>query len=88
MDVNDPQWEAYEAAIQALIPQSELVKRAEPALDTCRYYLCLYGENGLTPEVEFAILSQMTDALRNGTGRLKRLEVETSIWQDVLLFMP
>jgi hypothetical protein len=84
MDVNAPEWEAYEAQFRLLAEKAEHVAIAKPALDKCRYYLCLYGENGLSAEEEFAFLERMTSEVEN----LKRLEVEADYWEEIVLFLP
>jgi hypothetical protein len=85
MDIEDPRFEAYEKRFRELADQAELVKVAQPSLNRAQYYLCLYGENGLTPEEEFEFLDKM--GLEAGKN-LKRIEVESDIWQDIVLFVP
>lgn len=85
MDVEHPRFEEYDQRFRALAERAELVKVAKPALDSCRYYLCLYGENGMSPEEEFELLSTMEAHAEEG---LKRLEVEIDYYQDTILFIP
>lgn len=85
MDVNHPQWEDYEARFRQLAAFATQVKTPKPTLDQCRYFLCLYGENGLPPEEEFELLNQMQAA---GPENLRRLEVDADYWQDTVLFLP
>ncbi len=85
MDTTHPQWEAYQKKFEELAFLADQVARPEPPLDACRYYLCLYGENGLSPEEEFAFLEKM-DAEVGKT--LKKVVVQTSYWEDTVLFVP
>jgi hypothetical protein len=85
MDIEDPRFEAFEARFRELVEQSELVPPPRPALGSAKAYLCLYGENGLSPDEEFAVLEQLAEeAGRN----LKRVEVDTDYWQNIVLFVP
>ncbi|MBY0404728.1 MAG: hypothetical protein K2X66_12570 [Cyanobacteria bacterium] len=85
MDINDPRFEQFEERFRALAEQAELVETAKPSLNASRYYLCLYGENGLPPEEEFEFLDKMA---AEAGKTLKRLEVDTDYWQDLVLFVP
>lgn len=85
MDIEDSHWEEYENRFRALAERAETVKRAEPSLDHCRYFLCLYGENGLSPQDELIFLDHMAQA---EPDQLKKIEVDTSYWQDTVLFLP
>ncbi len=83
MDVNAPEWEAYETRFREIAEKAQHVPVASPPLDEVPYYLCLYGENGLPPEEEFVFLEKLAEA-----PRLHRLEVDTNYWQDTILFIP
>jgi hypothetical protein len=85
MDIESPRWEEYEQRFCALAERAERVEKAEPSLDRCRYFLCLYGENGMAPEEEFTFLDKME---RESDGQLKRIDVDTAYWQDTVLFLP
>lgn len=87
MDVNDPQFEAFEIRFRELAERAEQVKSAQPSLNATQYYLFLYGENGLTPEEEFQFLDKMEAALQAGSP-LKRMEIEIDYFQDTVLFVP
>lgn len=85
MDVNHPQWEAYQNAFEALAEQVPLWPQPTvPDLTRAEHYLCLYGENGLEPDEEFALL----ETLRQNQPRLFKREVETSYWLETILFCP
>jgi len=83
MDIEAPQWDAWEARFSELaecaqkVPMTGNIKGA-------RHYLCLYGENGLSPEEELTELESMAQQQQN----LRKVEVDTSYWQDTILFVP
>lgn len=83
MDIESARWDEWEARFMALAAQAETVP-AGSSLKNAAHYLCLYGENGLTPEEEFAEL----EALGQWSDRLKKVEIETGYWQDTVLFVP
>jgi hypothetical protein len=85
MDIQDPRWPEYEKKFQELAFLADEVDSPDPPLDQCRYYLCLYGENGLTPDEEFEFLNKMEDAVGK---TLKKVVIDTSYWQDTVLFVP
>ncbi|MBY0450330.1 MAG: hypothetical protein K2X01_06880 [Cyanobacteria bacterium] len=85
MNTEHPDWDTFYTRFQSLIEHATRVDKAPP-LDRCRLYLCLYGENGLSPEEEFSFLDLLAQAGKDGL--LKRVEIETSYWQDVVLFIP
>ncbi len=86
MNYEAPQWEDWENRFRQLAEQATLVTgTAEAAkIRGAKHYLCLYGDNGLTPDEEFAELERMSSQ----TSQLKRVEVDTSYWQDTVLFVP
>lgn len=85
MDIENPRFEEYEQRFRTLAVEAQLVKTAEPSLNASRYFLFLYGENGLQPEEEFHLL----DLMQAEAGKsLKKLEVDTDYWQDIVLFVP
>jgi hypothetical protein len=85
MDVNSPQFDQYETAFKAVAEQAiEWDVPARPVLDSCPMYLCLYGENGLTPEEEFLFLERFK-AMEPES--FYRLEVEADYYQDTILFV-
>jgi hypothetical protein len=85
MNIESQQWSQYEARFRQLSECATLFKVAKPALDQCRYFLCLYGDNGLSEADEFDMLEQigLTEPSERG-----RLEVDTDYWQDTILFVP
>ena len=84
MNIEDPRWEAYEARFTEVAALAEHVEGRPPAQASAEMLLFLYGENGLPPEEEFAMLERM----QARAADLKRVEVETSYWQDTALFVP
>lgn len=99
MDVNDSRFEMYETRFRALAQKADQVIQAKPSLNASRYYLCLYGENGMSPDEEFTVLETMENLYMeslyqeelektSSLSLLKRLEVDTDYWQDTILFIP
>jgi hypothetical protein len=89
MNVDDPRWVEYEARFRQLAETAKEVPKGSVSLDGMRYYLCLYGENGLAPQQEFEMLEAITAARQHGDGPpLCRIEVDTAYWQDTVLFVP
>lgn len=84
MDIEHPQFETFQAQFEELAFLADVAK-GTPALSTCKHYLCLYGENGLPAEEEFLLLKQMEQFIGEG---LQKVEIETSYWQDTVLFVP
>jgi hypothetical protein len=87
MDVHDPQWPLYEERFLALADQAHRTSGAKPAVGSTRLYLCLYGENGLTPCQEFATLQELAQVAAESPQRLCKIEVETSYWQEIVLYV-
>lgn len=80
-----PRWEAYEARFRALAFLADEAPVSHTPLDACQYYLCLYGDNGLPCEEEFALLAAMEPYAGSG---LKKRTVQTGYWEDIVLFVP
>lgn len=85
MDVENPQFAQYEARFRQLADRVERLKGADPAIASAKYLLCLYGENGLSPEDEFEMLARLEGYADDG---LKCAEVETYYWEDLVLYVP
>mgnify|MGYP001421511817 CR=1 FL=1 len=84
MDPNHPQWDAYEAKFMELADLADALEKPEKALDQCRYYLCLNGENGLSPDDEMDFLDQMETHIQE----LKSVTIKTGFWEDIVLYVP
>jgi hypothetical protein len=85
MDVNAPEFSDYEVAFMAVADDATHWEAEEkPVLDSCRMYLCLYGENGLSVSDELALLEQLKHA---PASERFRLDVEADYYQDVILFL-
>lgn len=83
MDVESEYWDEWENRFITLADKARKVPITQN-LKGSRHYLCLYGDNGLTPEEEFAELETMAQH----PDELKKVEVDTSYWQDTVLFIP
>ena len=83
MNLEDPRWEEWEEAFMALAENAEKTS-VTPAIKGSEHFLCLVGENGMTPEEEFRELELM----REKKDRLKKVEIEQPFWQDTILFIP
>lgn len=84
MDIHGPDWERYEAQFMRLAEDIELQKAPLPALSSAKMMLCLYGENGLSPEQEFTLLN----TLAKEKDRLEGAIMTTAYWEDIILFVP
>jgi hypothetical protein len=85
MDVEHPSFAEYEARFMALAAPVDEWQGPKPALDTMTLFLCLYGENGLSPEEEFDCLDTLAS---NPPERLKKLVVDCDYWQEQILILP
>ncbi|HEY9746323.1 MAG TPA: hypothetical protein V6C99_08910 [Oculatellaceae cyanobacterium] len=84
MNTEDPRWEEYERRFRTLAEGISLHKGPRAELASARVHLFLYGDNAMTPEQEFETLGQF-EAERE---RLQGLEILTSYWEDVVLYLP
>lgn len=84
MHIEDPRWEEYEARFRGLMAQVTLHRGPLPELASAEQHLCLYGDNALSPEEEFAMLSRFEAQPEQVRG----VEMLTSYWEDVVLYIP
>lgn len=84
MDTEDPRWEEYESRFRTLAEGVNIQKGPQAELGSAQAHLFLYGENGLSPEDEMATL----DRFERERERLKGLEIMTSYWEDMALYIP
>jgi len=84
MNIEDPRWDEYEARFRALAEQIPLQKGPQPEVASAHLFLCLYGDNAMTPEQEFEALS----GLERDVKHLKGAEILTAYWEDLLLYIP
>ena len=84
MHIEDPRWDEYENRFRALAERVGLKKGPQAEAASAELMLCLYGDNGLTPEQEFEVLGRLEQA----EDRLKGTEVLTAYWEDLLLYLP
>jgi hypothetical protein len=84
MNVNDPQFESYQSAFFALADQAKVAQKPIPSADQCLFTFFFLGENGLSPSEEFELLNQMS---AYAPDHLYRLEIDTPIYQDTLLYV-
>ena len=83
MHPDDPRWDEWVEVFTALaqeLPQVPLT----PAINGAQHYLCLLGENGLTPDECFAELA----VIGSKKAHAKRVEVDASYYQDTVIFVP
>lgn len=86
MDVEHPRFDEYETQFQALAENAENWEAEQkPELNGAQLFLCLYGENGLEPEEEFAALERLNALQQEST--LHKLEIEADYYQDTILFV-
>lgn len=84
MNIEDPRWDEYETRFRALAEQVTLQKGPQPELASAELYLCLYGDNAMTPEQEFDALTR----LEKEAGHIRGTEMLTAYWEDILLYLP
>ena len=87
MDVNHERFSEYESAFNALAQQATHWQGDKPALDSMALYLCLYGDNGLAVEEEFALLETLKTRTAENTDALWRIDIEADYYQDIILFV-
>jgi hypothetical protein len=86
MDVNDPLWSEYETQLLALAEQATPWEAdAKPVLGGMAAYLCLYGDNGLSPQEEMAQLTAFAQRVQQGLA-LQCFALDADYWQEVVLF--
>ena len=83
MDTESEQWPEWESRFTALADAVQATEN-RALLAEAESLLCFYGENGLTPEEEFAELTRLVSE----QASLRKILVETSYWQDIVLFIP
>jgi len=84
MDIENPRWEEYESRFRALADTVQLQKGPQPELASAKLYLCLYGDNAMTPEQEFEALAK----LEAQATSLRGTEMQTAYWEDIFLYLP
>ena len=87
MDVNHKRFDEYENAFNALAETATPWEGDKPALDSMAVYLCLYGDNGLTVDDEFALLDTLKNRRVENTDALWRIDIEADYYQDIILFV-
>ncbi len=84
MDTAAPEWDHYQTKFTELAELADKHPLPAPPLDKCQFYLCLYGENGLKPAEELAMLTAMEPFVGDN---LHKVDVTTSYWEDTVLFV-
>ena len=84
MDIEDPRWEEYETRFRALAERVSLQKGPQPELASAELFLCLYGDNAMSPEQEFEALNELEKVAESVRGA----EILTSYWEDIVLYLP
>lgn len=85
MDIENPRFADYQKRFEEVAELAERIPGPAPEIASARYFLCLYGENGLTPDEEFALLDAMENFIGEG---LKRVDMNTNYWEEIVLFVP
>jgi hypothetical protein len=83
MHIEDSHWEDYEERFRALAQRVPMHKGARTELASAPLMLCLYGENGMNPEKELELLSQMEQAV----DQVEVVEMTTAYWEDLVLYL-
>ena len=84
MDVNDKRFEDYQQQFEAIAELAETTQGAQPEAASAKHMLCLYGDNGLDSDEEFALLKELEAYVGEG---LKRVDIDTNYWQDTILYV-
>ena len=84
MNIEDPRWDEYENRFRALSEIVDVAKGPQPELASAEMMLFLYGENGMTPDQEFDMLSKLEKKVTD----LKGTEMQTAYWEDIVLYLP
>jgi hypothetical protein len=84
MHIEESHWEEYEHRFRALAEDVPVKKGPHPEMASSQLLLCLYGDNGLEPEQELAMLSQL-EAVKS---QLFCVEMSTAYWEDLVLYLP
>lgn len=85
MDTEHAQWDQYQARFEEVAELAEDVDGPAPEIASAKLFICLYGENGMSPEDEFTMLDNLEKYIGEG---LKRVDVRTAYWEDTVLFVP
>lgn len=83
MHTEDSRWECYERRFRALAERVPLHKGARAEVASARLILCLYGDNGLSPDSELEVLTQLEQAV----DRVEGVEMTTAYWEDIVLYL-
>ena len=86
MHIEDTRWEEYERRFRALVERVPLHKGPKAELASAHLLLCLYGDNGLSPDTEMDVLAQLEQATDRGE-RMECVEMTTAYWEDLVLFL-
>ena len=84
MDIESPFWDQWESRFNQVAGKAQRVAD-HPDIRSARHHLCLYGENGFSPEEELQELEAMAQC---PPDQLKKVEVDTGYWHEVVLFVP
>jgi len=88
MDVNHERFAEYETAFNELAELAdEWEENDPPQLNSAQLFICLYGENGLPVDEEFAMLEKLKAHGDNEISPLRRLDMEADYYQDIILFV-
>ena len=83
MHTEDTRWEEYEKRFRALVERVPMYKGAHAELASSPLILCLYGENGVEPDKEFEMLTQLELAADD----VEVVEMTTAYWEDLVLYL-
>lgn len=84
MHIEDPRWEEYENRFREVAERVNMQKGPQPEVASAQLFLCLYGDNGLTPEQEFEALARLEQQVE----QLRGTTILTAYWEDLVLYLP
>ena len=85
MNIDDPRFEEFQQCFEALSEQAESHTGPRPEIASSALFLCLYGDNSLTPDQEFEMLAEMNRFAGQG---LHKTTIQSAYWEDIILFVP
>lgn len=88
MTIDHPDFERYQHLFESVAEQLEEWTGPRTAVGCAELVLCLYGDNGLAPEEEFALLEHFQHEAETTPHALAKVTIEADCWLERILFKP
>jgi len=85
MNVEHPRFPEYQEKFEALANKVDGQKGPQPEISSAHLFLCLYGDNAMNPEEEFAMLAELAQHVGEG---LQKTTIQTAYWEELILYVP